>query len=169
MFGVFIALTIFAFIGGSYFGEKIYSKETENVEARVMSAVSKVENESGGSKESNEVKVDVVVESKSQETNKTTKKPTSGQSIDKFLYPGSVVVKSEASSLFLRSLDDSEKITDWYKSKIKSEDLSATSFVNTNTNGKVLNKLVADGVYHVEVEVSKDRDSQVEITVTTSN
>lgn len=80
-------------------------------------------------------------------------KPTREESYS-FQYPGS---KS----------DDVDKITNWYKEKIKQEGYNATSFVTTKTNGKVLNKLAgAKAGSKVEVVISQsDTSSPVEISV----
>ena len=95
-----------------------------------------------------------------------TSTPTSrpnhlSQAISDFQYPGSVVVSKTDNTLNLESSDDPKKITDWYKDKIKSMNMNVTTFVQTSTNGKVLNKLVgADGTTEVRVEIAKRNNSQ---------
>lgn len=76
--------------------------------------------------------------------------------ISAFIYPNSTKISSEKNSIFLESTDDSQAITNWYKEKITGMGVNAKSFVQTNTNGNVLNKLVgANGVSQVAVEISK--------------
>ena len=48
----------------------------------------------------------------------------------------------------------------WYKDKIKALGMNATSFVQTNTNDNVLNKLVAaNNSQKVTVEISRSNSS----------
>lgn len=70
-----------------------------------------------------------------------------------------------------QSSADPQVITNWYKSKIETLGTSAKSFVQTNTNGNVLNKLVAaNGSSKVSVEISKSSsDSQTSILVVLDN
>lgn len=70
-----------------------------------------------------------------------------------------------------QSSADPGVITNWYKSKIEALGTSAKSFVQTNTNGNVLNKLVAaNGSSKVSVEISKgSADSQTSILVVLDN
>ena len=91
--------------------------------------------------------------------------PTSQSTQDIGLqYPGS----NKTSSNTYTSSDDPQKITDWYKDKIKSLGANSKSFVQTNTNGNVLNKLVgAKSGLTISVEIKKAAgDGQTVITVT---
>lgn len=73
-------------------------------------------------------------------------------------YPGSVVV----GTMKWESRDDAKKITEWYKSKLVARGANAKSFVQTETNGEVLNKLVAAGSNgKIAVEISKKMDNPV--------
>lgn len=165
MIGLFIALSIFAFVGGSYFGEKISSRQIQGIKADVKSAVTENQTKENNIENSNDsdAKLDIKVDSTPEpKENKTVKVP---QEISNFIYPGSQILSSDSNNLFLKSAEDSKKITDWYKEKIKNEKLLATSFVTTSTNEKVLNKLAASGDYKIEVEISKDSASQSEIKV----
>ncbi|MBI2074493.1 MAG: hypothetical protein HYT83_01505 [Candidatus Levybacteria bacterium] len=60
--------------------------------------------------------------------------------IDKFQYPGSEVLEKDNATLYLESQDDAQKITDWYRQKIKSIGMNAT-FIQTKDDGNILNKL----------------------------
>jgi hypothetical protein len=93
--------------------------------------------------------------------------PSTGKNLNDFFYPGATQISSHDNELKLESSDDPSKITDWYKSKIESLDMNAKSFVNTKTNGNVLNKLVGDnGDLEVRVEISKkENETKVKISV----
>ena len=82
-----------------------------------------------------------------------TLNPTPG--VGQFQYPGSTT-------------DDVDKITDWYKEKIKSGGYNVKSFITTKTNGLTLNKLAAtNGDNKIEVTISqKSQTSPVKISVT---
>jgi hypothetical protein len=60
-----------------------------------------------------------------------------------FIYPNSQIVDTPSGSLILESLDSPAVITDWYKNKIHSLGMTQTSFIQTNNNGEILNKLMA--------------------------
>lgn len=66
-----------------------------------------------------------------------------------------------------RSGDSPQVITDWYKSQITAAGLNTKSFVQTNTNGNVLNKLTAASLeMKVTVEISKSSsDAQTAISI----
>lgn len=87
--------------------------------------------------------------------------------INSFIYPNSVKISIDASSVILQSSDNPQIITNWYKEKITSMGMNAKSFVQTNTNGNVLNKLVAaNSDLKVSVTISrKNNQSSAEITV----
>lgn len=73
-----------------------------------------------------------------------------------FIYPGSMKVSGEENNLVLQSSDDPQTITNWYKEKITNMSMSAKSFVQTSTNGNVLNKLAgANSSIKINVEISK--------------
>ena len=88
-------------------------------------------------------------------TNKPNPQP---QTVTDFQYPNSNVVNINGTAIF-ESVDDPKKITDWYKDKIKSMGMTATSFIQTNTNDNILNKLVgANGNKKVSVEITKQNN-----------
>src|SRR3989344_2539018 len=84
-----------------------------------------------------------------------------------FIYPGSTILNQSEDKMILQSTDDPQAITDWYKEKITSMGMNAKSFVQTNTNGNVLNKLAgAKSGFKISVEVSKkDNQEKTEISV----
>ena len=92
----------------------------------------------------------------------TTRPDQPSQSISDFQYPSSSIISKTNFQTNLESTDDPKKITDWYKEKIKSIGMKATSFVQTNTNGNVLNKLVgATGNQEVRIEITKQNNNAV--------
>lgn len=94
----------------------------------------------------------------------STTTPIPQQATGDFIYPGSTKISGDSSSITLQSSDSPQVITNWYKNKIKSMGLSATSFVTTSTNDNVLNKLVAsNGTKEVRVEITKKSDSSIVI------
>ena len=98
-----------------------------------------------------------------------TPKPNQpSQAISDFQYPSSNVVSINGNTEIFESSDDPKKITDWYKDKIKNMGMVATSFVQTNTNDNILNKLVgANGEREVRVEITKKNyQPAVRISVT---
>lgn len=73
-----------------------------------------------------------------------------------FYYPHSIEVKN-TNELVLQSSDNPQTITNWYKNVILSHNLKTTSFIQTNTNGQILNQLVgAGGNTQIKVEISKE-------------
>ena len=79
-----------------------------------------------------------------------------------FQYPRSIIISLNSNFATFESSDDPKKITDWYKNKIKDMGMNTTSFVQTSTNGNVLNKLVgADGNQKVRVEINKHNNSAI--------
>lgn len=83
------------------------------------------------------------------------------------IYPNSTVIFETGNAIVLQSQDNPQTITDWYKQKIESLNLNAQSFVSTNTNGNILNKLVGTNrEKEIRVEISKKaNEAIVEIRV----
>jgi len=110
----------------------------------------------------------------SQPSIQLTPQPTSvslfGLPLNDFVYPGSEVVSSSAGSAYLRTMDDPDKVTDWYKEKIESYEMNVKSFVTTKTNDNVLNKLAgAKEGLEIAVEVKRGEGEFVsEINLTLS-
>ncbi|SRR4030042_5856442 len=100
-----------------------------------------------------------------------TQEINAGFNLNSFLYPGSEIINSDTNSLTLKSTESPDKITDWYKEKIVSEDMNVKSFVTTKANDKVLNKLVgAKSNMEIRVEIKKDATmSFTEVLITLSN
>lgn len=91
-----------------------------------------------------------------------TQTPTGLTDITQFRYPGSFIVSSTGTTLSLESGEDADKITDWYKEKIKNQGMNVKAFVVTKTNDNVLNTLVgADGKKEIRVEIKKTSEEQI--------
>ena len=100
-----------------------------------------------------------------------TLKPTvsvnSSFNISDFIYPNSQAIDQKDGEVKLKSGDGSDKITNWYKEKIKSLGMSVNTFVVTKANDKVLNKLVGAGSNReVRITIEKGEGaSEVIITI----
>lgn len=109
----------------------------------------------------------VTVYKKNSIPNPTQSSSNSDQDLSSYRYPNSSVKEESGSRLSMESSNDPNTITNWYKDKITSLGMNAKSFVQTNTNGNVLNKLVAaKSGFKISVEVSKkSNEEKVEISV----
>jgi hypothetical protein len=98
---------------------------------------------------------------------KPTNIPVTSTDVSSWQYPGS----QKTSETIYISAEDPKTITDWYKNKINALGYSAKSFVTTNTNEKVLNKLVAaQNSSEILIEISKNPgDSSTTIKVVLDN
>lgn len=92
---------------------------------------------------------------------------TSYTNINSFIYPNSSRISYAENSAVLQSSDNTQVITNWYKDKIISLGMNVKSFVQTNTNGNILNKLIgANGSINVSIEISKQNsDSKTLIKI----
>jgi len=92
-------------------------------------------------------------------------------SLKDYVYPGSNLVSSSNNSLALTTSDDPDRVTDWYKEKITSQDMNVKSFITTKANEKVLNKLVgAKEGLEISIEIRKDEGSSIcEVSVNLNN
>lgn len=79
--------------------------------------------------------------------------------LSSFQYPGSQVVETSTTMLVLYSNDSPGTITDWYQGQIESRGMNTKSFVKTNSNGSILNKLAGAGNGSVAVEISAQEGS----------
>ena len=97
----------------------------------------------------------------------STPVPSPQKDMSSFVYPGSTILNQSGGEMTLQSTDDPQTITKWYKEKITSLNMNAKSFVQTNTNGNILNKLVAaKSGFKISVEISKkNNEGKTEISV----
>ena len=88
--------------------------------------------------------------------------PSSQMNMSSFVYPGSIILNQSGNKMTLQSTDDPQAITVWYKEKIISLSMKAQSFVQTNTNGNILNKLVgASAGFKVKIQIEKNSSSNI--------
>lgn len=77
-------------------------------------------------------------------------------------YPNSLKIETRGNFSIYESTNPPDQVTNWYKEKIKSMNMNAKSFVSTNTNGNILNKLVGvSGNNEIRVEISKNKNSSL--------
>lgn len=85
--------------------------------------------------------------------------------LDDLRYPGAEVVRLTADSYQLKSFDDVQVVTDWYKAKINDLQMTVKTFIQTNSNGQISNQLLGSN-YEKQVKVTINKNSPaVVITV----
>lgn len=86
-----------------------------------------------------------------------TAKPEEKSSPANYFYPGATVTSQSGAEINLESNDSPEQVTNWYKNYIETNSMNTTSFVTTNTNNNVLNRLVgAGGSQKIDVEIKRN-------------
>lgn len=89
-----------------------------------------------------------------------TLRPTSVQQINisSFIYPG----LKEVSPGKYESADSPDQITKWYEDVIRSQGYSINTFVKTNSNDNILNKLVgAKSGVQLQIEIIRKNGSTI--------
>lgn len=88
-----------------------------------------------------------------------------------FRYPDAEVISFKGNSFLLKSSDEVEKITGWYKDRISIKKMGINNFIQTNTNGNYSNLLqAANNNENIKVEIEKrNSDNKVNILVTINN
>lgn len=87
---------------------------------------------------------------------------SSSINISRFTYPHAKILSANSNTLNLESNANTAVITDWYKQQIKNSGMNTTSFIQTNTNGEVLNQLVgAKAEEKIKVSISTTASSQI--------
>lgn len=86
---------------------------------------------------------------------------------DEWVYPGA---HGQSGNTYTSS-DSPEDITEWYKQKIKSMNLNINTFVSTNSNDQVKNRLSASGNGKtIDVQINRPaRSATVELIISVSN
>ena len=79
--------------------------------------------------------------------------------LSSFQYPGALVKESSESRVVLESNDSPGAVTEWYQRQIESRGMNTKSFVKTNSNGSILNKLAGAGNGSIAVEISAQEGS----------
>ena len=112
------------------------------------------------------VKTDVVIKNNvnSDSSTNNSNKSNVSLALDDFKYSGASITSQSNHSLELTSSDDPDKITDWYKEKIRSLGFNSKSFVTTKSNDNVENKLVgSNGDLEIAVEIKKAAGSGIAV------
>jgi len=86
-----------------------------------------------------------------------------------YVYPGSVVIKTDGSTFFLESSADTGAITDWYKDQIEKAGLFVKSTVITDSNKNFLERISTTGFNQkIEIQIRKgvgDMTSEIKINI----
>jgi len=93
-----------------------------------------------------------------------TKVPVQNQPAadNSWIYPNSQIISSLGNEFVLKTRDDSQITTNWYKNKIKQAGFDALSVAQTNSNGNVSNKLSGSiGQKEVNIEINKAGESEM--------
>ncbi len=127
--------------------EKEAPKQTET-KTEKKNEIYKNETETNSS-----VKVIVTVEPKVKSKEKSS--PAN------YFYPGATVTSQSGAEINLESNDSTEQVTEWYKNYIEINSMNTTSFMTTNTNNNVLNRLVGTGNgQKIDVEIKKNSEER---------
>jgi len=90
------------------------------------------------------------------------------KSINSFVYPGSEVKIIEINKVEMQSKSDPQVITDWYKEKIRGLGMRVNSFIQTNANGNVLNRLVSQNAeFKIDINItrkSNEENTRIEVS-----
>lgn len=162
----FSILALFVLAFGVFFAQKTKVKEVLEPSFSVTPSVipEKVEEDIKGGEEENgsgnkDIKTDTFLEKPDESLSPTP--TTFSQQLpsiyESYKYPGSLVLDFSYPALILRSKDDPEAITQWYKKKITSDGFNVKTFVTTKANGKILNRLVgSQSEEEIDVEITKE-------------
>ena len=94
-------------------------------------------------------------------------KETPSISNSSWIYPNANIIERSGNTIKLQSGDSADAITEWYKTLIRQSGAQVKSFVQTKTNGVVLNKLVAAGNNkQTKIEISQKPGESVIISIT---
>jgi len=105
------------------------------------------------------------------ETTEIPEEPVMGDSSDgAYVYPNSTVLEKSETVIKLTSKDNTDDITDWYKS-LFSNSFPSKSTIKTKTNGNVENVVsAANSSFKVEVKITKESSQNfAEIEIEVSN
>lgn len=89
-------------------------------------------------------------------------------SLSDYHYPGASISSESSGEMVMKTGDGAATVTSWYENNIRDKGMNTQSFVRTNSNGNVLNKLGAGGNgENVLIEISaQNGSSETTITVT---
>lgn len=92
-------------------------------------------------------------------SNPSENSKNNSRSLLEFVYPGSKIINAQPGTITLESPDQAGQITDWYKQKISSKNMNTTSFIVTNQNDNVSNKLISSNP-NLELKVDIERSAK---------
>ena len=99
----------------------------------------------------------------------TTEQTQSDSESIEYVYPGSTVIRTDGSTIFLESSANPETITEWYKNQIEKAGLSVKSTVITDSNKNFLERISAMGFNQkIEVQIKRganDMASETKINI----
>lgn len=107
-----------------------------------------------------------------EETKETSPTPSptvdsDSVNLDEYVYPAGNILERTENSVSLESSVEPKTITDWYKEKIESNDMNVRTFIQTNSNNNVVNRLVGtDGETQIRVDIVKkgeDMNTKVQV------
>ncbi len=134
-------------------------RQTEETleEASPTPVVTQVQTESSSTVASGDSQVSIKIDNNTVEIHSGGN--GGGVDLASFQYPGSQTVETSTTMLVLYSNDSPSAITDWYQGQIESRGMNTKSFVKTNSNGSILNKLAGAGNGAVAIEISAQEGS----------
>lgn len=90
-------------------------------------------------------------------TSTPTKESSEKPSSSNYIYPNATVLSQSENEIHLETSDSTQSVTDWYKNYISENNMNTTSFVTTNTNDNILNRLAGSGNgQKIDVEIQKN-------------
>lgn len=109
---------------------------------------------------------DTITKTEENITIAVTVKPTQKNNEEIFsknyLYPEATLISESTNKVLLESKNSTQEITEWYKSYIQDNQMNTTSFVTTNSNNNVLNKLAGSGNgKSISIEIQKNENEDV--------
>lgn len=161
-----LTLLLVVFVGIIATHKSTIQKGSEEKNSKKSESVSPTPTDTKEVKSSNDSQITI-----EQKTEQSTVTPTTEQNVEPttspqenkatspdFQYPGSTPIKSGSTGggESYQTTDNSQTVTNWYKDKIKSLGMKTTAFVQTSTNGNVLNKLAgSSSSTNVTIEIIK--------------
>jgi hypothetical protein len=87
------------------------------------------------------------------------------------IYPNAIHIIETGNTISFQTTDDTDTVSNWYKNLIISFHMNTQTFIKTNTNGNILNKLVGvnGNEKQLRVEISKGSTMSVTSVIVTFN
>jgi hypothetical protein len=175
-----IAIACVVLVVGAYIGKKEIHELAQNENMEIRQEVLSTEDEEPHVDEGEaSVSVDTQNSFETETPTQTPQdtltplppSPVTGGGLNEYRYANSELLSQTASELHLKSLEDTDTVTTWYKEKVRAEGMNIKTFVTTKANEKVLNKLSgASANREVRVEITKEPEDvfcYIDVFVTT--